>query len=288
MHIPSSKIVSKIETSLKRQVKALTKKKHHPQLTTILVGRSTEQLSYVAIKKKMASDLGITFNFKHHKRTPMFQKFAQSLKDESDNPSTTGMIIQQPLPPQLNTHSIYRYIAKAKDPNDPFKLMGFGHRVYKNFDPRAKILKGMRDKLQSELGINSKLIEVANRVEEIALSDDYFISRNLYPNIDFYSGTILSAMNIPRSLFTPIFVIGRTVGWITQWIEQKRAEIDGVRAEADRFLSESPPDFAAAFNVLIERRNEYEGSNLVKGVDEIISLIEQNALEYFKTYLRKK
>jgi len=118
--------------------------------------------------------------------------------------------------------NVDKYIAMAKDPNDPFKLMGFGHRVYKNFDPRAKILKGMRDRLQKELGINSKLIEVANRVEEIALNDEYFVSRNLYPNIDFYSGTILLAMNIPRSLFTPIFVIGRTVGWITQWIEQKR------------------------------------------------------------------
>lgn len=118
--------------------------------------------------------------------------------------------------------NVDKYIAKAKDPNDPFKLMGFGHRVYKNFDPRAKILKEMRDKLQKELGINSKLIEVANKIEEIALSDEYFVSRNLYPNIDFYSGTILLAMSIPRSLFTPIFVIGRTVGWIAQWIEQKQ------------------------------------------------------------------
>ena len=114
------------------------------------------------------------------------------------------------------------FVARAKDPNDDFKLMGFGHRVYKSFDPRAKVLKGLRDKLQEELGINSKLIEVSNKIEEIALSDDYFVSRNLYPNIDFYSGTILSALKIDRTMFTPIFVIGRTVGWITQWIEQKR------------------------------------------------------------------
>jgi citrate synthase len=112
------------------------------------------------------------------------------------------------------------YIAKAKDPNDSFKLMGFGHRVYKNFDPRARVLKELRDSLQEELGINSKLIEVANKVEEIVLSNEYFVKRNLYPNIDFYSGTILSALGIPSSMFTPIFVIGRTVGWITQWIEQ--------------------------------------------------------------------
>jgi len=116
--------------------------------------------------------------------------------------------------------NVDKYIAKAKDPNDSFKLMGFGHRVYKNFDPRARVLKELRDSLQEELGINSKLIEVANKVEEIALSDEYFVKRNLYPNIDFYSGTILSALGIPSSMFTPIFVIGRTVGWITQWIEQ--------------------------------------------------------------------
>ncbi len=118
--------------------------------------------------------------------------------------------------------NVDHFIARAKDPNDEFKLMGFGHRVYKNFDPRAKVLKNLRDKLQSELGINSKLIEVANKIEEIALNDEYFIKRNLYPNIDFYSGTILSSLEIPRSMFTPIFVIGRTVGWITQWMEQKK------------------------------------------------------------------
>jgi len=114
------------------------------------------------------------------------------------------------------------FIARAKDPNDDFRLMGFGHRVYKNFDPRARVLKKMRDKLQAKLGISSKIIEIANRIEEIALNDDYFVSRNLYPNIDFYSGTLLLALQIPRSMFTPIFVIGRTVGWITQWMEQKQ------------------------------------------------------------------
>ena len=120
-----------------------------------------------------------------------------------------------------SVENVDKYILKAKDRNDPFKLMGFGHRVYKNYDPRAKVLKNLRDKLQSELGINSKLIEIANRVEEIALSDEYFVKRNLYPNIDFYSGSLLTALKIPKNMFTPIFVIGRTVGWITQWIEQK-------------------------------------------------------------------
>ncbi len=117
--------------------------------------------------------------------------------------------------------NVPEYIARAKDKNDPFRLMGFGHRVYKNFDPRAKILKKLQDQLKEELGLDSKLMQIAQEIERIALSDDYFVSRNLYPNIDFYSGVILYALGIPRSMFTPIFVIGRTVGWITQWIEFK-------------------------------------------------------------------
>ncbi len=114
------------------------------------------------------------------------------------------------------------FIARAKDPNDEFRLMGFGHRVYKNFDPRAKVLKGLQEELKKELHLDSHLMEIAQKVEEIALNDEYFISRNLYPNIDFYSGVILTALHIPKSMFTPVFVIGRTVGWITQWIEFKK------------------------------------------------------------------
>lgn len=114
------------------------------------------------------------------------------------------------------------FIARAKDPDDDFRLMGFGHRVYKNFDPRAKILKGLQDQLKDELELDSHLMEIAQKIEEIALSDEYFIKRKLYPNIDFYSGVILTALGIPRSMFTPIFVIGRTAGWITQWIEFKK------------------------------------------------------------------
>ncbi|MEA3372170.1 MAG: citrate synthase [Campylobacterota bacterium] len=113
------------------------------------------------------------------------------------------------------------FIKRAKDPDDPFKLMGFGHRVYKNFDPRAKILKRLLDELKDELEVDSHLLEIAQRIEEVALSDEYFVSRNLYPNIDFYSGLILTALNIPRAMFTIIFVIGRAVGWITQWTELK-------------------------------------------------------------------
>jgi len=121
-----------------------------------------------------------------------------------------------------SVENVDKFIAKAKDPNDPFRLMGFGHRVYKNFDPRAKILKGLQDKLKDELQLDSRLMEIAHKIEDIALNDEYFIKRNLYPNIDFYSGVILTALGIPKSMFTPIFVIGRTVGWITQWIEFKK------------------------------------------------------------------
>jgi citrate synthase len=118
--------------------------------------------------------------------------------------------------------NVDEYIARAKDPNDDFRLMGFGHRVYKNFDPRAKILKSLQDQLKDELNLDSRLMEIATKIEEIALSDEYFIKRKLYPNIDFYSGVILTALKIPKEMFTPIFVIGRTVGWITQWIELKK------------------------------------------------------------------
>jgi citrate synthase len=117
------------------------------------------------------------------------------------------------------------FIARAKDKDDSFRLMGFGHRVYKSFDPRAKALKAIRNDLVEELGINSELIEVANKIEQIALNDDYFISRNLYPNIDFYSGLILQALKIPKDMFAVIFVIGRTPGWIAQWIELQEQDV---------------------------------------------------------------
>nr|WP_315059476.1 citrate synthase [uncultured Campylobacter sp.] len=123
-----------------------------------------------------------------------------------------------------SVENVDKYIARAKDKNDPFRLMGFGHRVYKNFDPRAKVLKSMCDQLFDEIGINSELLKIAKRIEEIALNDEYFISRNLYPNVDFYSGLILKALSIPNDMFAVIFVIGRIPGWISQWIELKEQE----------------------------------------------------------------
>jgi citrate synthase len=116
--------------------------------------------------------------------------------------------------------NIDQFVARAKDKNDPFRLMGFGHRVYKNFDPRARVLKQAADQVLAELGHeNDPLLAIAKRLEEIALEDDYFIDKKLYPNVDFYSGIILKAMGIPTSMFTVIFAVGRTVGWIAHWHE---------------------------------------------------------------------
>jgi citrate synthase len=115
---------------------------------------------------------------------------------------------------------IPEFIAKAKDKNSGFRLMGFGHRVYKNFDPRAKVMKESADEVLGLLGIeNNPLLQVAKELERIALEDEYFISKKLYPNVDFYSGIILEAMGFPTAMFTPIFAISRTVGWISQWKE---------------------------------------------------------------------
>ncbi|PPT77967.1 citrate (Si)-synthase [Xanthomonas arboricola pv. populi] len=112
-------------------------------------------------------------------------------------------------------------VAKAKDKNSPFRLMGFGHRVYKNFDPRAKIIREMTHKVLGELGVNDPLLEVALKLEEAALKDDYFVQRKLYPNVDFYSGLIYKALNIPVEMFTVMFAIARTAGWVSHWLEQQ-------------------------------------------------------------------
>ena len=115
--------------------------------------------------------------------------------------------------------NVDKFIARAKDKNDSFKLMGFGHRVYKNFDPRARVMKETCDEVLGALGINDPQLELAMRLEEIARSDSYFIEKKLYPNVDFYSGIILKAIGIPTSMFTVIFALARTVGWIAHWHE---------------------------------------------------------------------
>lgn len=113
------------------------------------------------------------------------------------------------------------YLAKAKDKNDPFRLMGFGHRVYKNFDPRAKIIKKAAKEVLETLGVEDPILEIAKKLEAAALEDEYFKSRNLYPNVDFYSGIIYRALGIPTDMFTVMFAIGRLPGWIAQWKEMR-------------------------------------------------------------------
>ena len=112
-----------------------------------------------------------------------------------------------------------KWVAKAKDKNDSFRLMGFGHRVYKNFDPRARIIKKACDDVLNKLGVNDPLLEIAKKLEKVALEDEYFKARNLYPNVDFYSGIIYKAIGIPTEMFTVMFAIGRLPGWIAQWKE---------------------------------------------------------------------
>jgi len=114
-----------------------------------------------------------------------------------------------------------KYMAKAKDKDDPFRLMGFGHRVYKNFDPRAKIIKKAADEVLNTLGVDDPILDIAKKLEAAALVDDYFVSRKLYPNVDFYSGIIYRALGIPTEMFTVMFAIGRLPGWIAQWKEMR-------------------------------------------------------------------
>ena len=115
-----------------------------------------------------------------------------------------------------------KYMAKAKDKNDAFRLMGFGHRVYKNFDPRAKIIKKAADEVLNDLGIQDPILEIAKGLEQEALNDPYFVDRKLYPNVDFYSGIIYRAMGIPVEMFTVMFALGRLPGWIAQWKEMRQ------------------------------------------------------------------
>jgi citrate synthase len=120
---------------------------------------------------------------------------------------------------KLDGGNVQKWVDKAKDKNDPFRLMGFGHRVYKNFDPRAKIIKKACDDVLNKLGINDPVLEIAKKLEEAALTDPYFVERKLYPNVDFYSGIIYRSIGFPTEMFTALFAIGRLPGWISQWQE---------------------------------------------------------------------
>ena len=140
---------------------------------------------------------------------------------------------------------IPEFIRRAKDKNDSFRLMGFGHRVYKNFDPRAKVMKESADEVLGLLGIhNNETLKVAKELERIALEDPYFVEKKLYPNVDFYSGIILEAMGFPTSMFTPIFAISRTVGWISQWKEMLGDPTQKIGRPRQRYTGVARRDYA--------------------------------------------
>ena len=139
---------------------------------------------------------------------------------------------------------IPEFIMRAKDKDDPFRLMGFGHRVYKNTDPRAKVLKRSADEVLDLLGVNNNpLLQVAKQLEEVALNDEYFVDKKLFPNVDFYSGIILEAMDFPTSMFTPIFALSRTVGWISQWKEMIADPQVKIGRPRQLYLGEVPRDY---------------------------------------------
>jgi citrate synthase len=138
---------------------------------------------------------------------------------------------------------IDEYVAKAKDKNDPFRLMGFGHRVYKNFDPRATVMRETCHEVLKELNIEDPLLDVAMRLEQIALEDPYFIEKKLYPNVDFYSGIILKAIGIPTSMFTVIFAMSRTVGWISHWDEMLSQPGQKIGRPRQLYTGETKRDF---------------------------------------------
>ena len=139
---------------------------------------------------------------------------------------------------------IGEFIKRAKDKDDPFRLMGFGHRVYKNYDPRAGVLKKSCKEVLEDLGVmDEPLLALAMELERIALEDDYFVQRKLFPNVDFYSGIILKAMGFPTSMFTPIFALSRTVGWISQWKEMIADPQNKIGRPRQLYLGETARDY---------------------------------------------
>ena len=138
-----------------------------------------------------------------------------------------------------------KWVDKAKDPNDSFRLAGFGHRVYKNFDPRAQIIKAAAERVLDATGADEALFDVAKRLEEVALNDEYFVSRKLYPNVDFYSGLIYRAIGFPKNMFTNCFAIGRLPGWIAQWKEMLAAKETKIGRPRQVYIGPTSRDYLA-------------------------------------------
>jgi citrate synthase len=147
---------------------------------------------------------------------------------------------------QRDGGNVAKYVEMAKNKASGFRLMGFGHRVYKNFDPRAKILREMCHEVLAELGVNDPLLEVAMKLEEAALKDEYFVQRKLYPNVDFYSGIIYKALGIPTEMFTVMFAIARTAGWVAHWLEQQEDPEAKIGRPRQIYTGHAPRDYVAA------------------------------------------
>jgi citrate synthase len=141
---------------------------------------------------------------------------------------------------------IPEYIARAKNKDDPFRLMGFGHRVYKNYDPRATVMQQTVREVLSELGVTDPIFDVALQLEEMALNDPYFIEKKLFPNVDFYSGVILSAIGFPTTMFTALFALARTVGWVAQWNEMISDPEQKIGRPRQLYTGPAPRDYVAA------------------------------------------
>jgi citrate synthase len=142
--------------------------------------------------------------------------------------------------------NVPQFIDRAKDKNDPFRLMGFGHRVYKNYDPRANIIREACHEVLQALGTSDPLLDLAMELEDIALRDDYFVERKLYPNVDFYSGIIYKALGIPTSMFTVMFAIARTAGWVSQWLEQHETPDSRIGRPRQVYSGETERDYVPA------------------------------------------
>nr|MBP7972265.1 citrate (Si)-synthase [Candidatus Nanopelagicales bacterium] len=141
--------------------------------------------------------------------------------------------------------SVDQFIARVKNREDGVKLMGFGHRVYKNYDPRAKIIKAAADDVMDSLDVSDPLLDIARRLEEVALSDDFFISRSLYPNVDFYTGLTYKAMGFPPHMFTVLFALGRLPGWIAQWREMIQDPATKIGRPRQVYVGEPERDYVA-------------------------------------------
>jgi citrate synthase len=142
-----------------------------------------------------------------------------------------------------DNRNLGKYIDKAKDPNDEFRLMGFGHRIYKNYDPRAKIIKEAAHRLLAKPGKSDPIFELAQELEQVALKDPYFVERKLYPNVDFYSGIIYRAMGIPKNMYTVLFALGRLPGWIAHWREMHLSPNKRIHRPRQLYLGPSKREF---------------------------------------------